>query len=283
MKKIVYLLLMITIVSCQKEFSIPGDNHKPPVLNRPHSDSVPSFSAIVISGITQVRASVHTGMSNFSYVLEYGVVYSTSPAVTLENGTVVQGTGDSINLRLTLGHPNTTYYLNTYAKTASGVIYGKEVSFTTHVIKIGDRFEGGIVFYIDSSGLHGLIAAEQGQNYSDRWGCSISIDTKTEIGSGKSNTSLISKTCNSGGAAQWSQNLQYNSFYDWYLPSKDELLQMYSRRDIVVMNNATRWSSSQIDAKTAWAVGIDASGSPVAIATSKNSTAGVRPIRQFNY
>jgi hypothetical protein len=70
---------------------------------------------------------------------------------------------------------------------------------------------------------------------------------------------------------------------DWYLPSKDELSQMYGQATAVggIGSMSTHWSSSEdpSDANKAWSVnnyfGISAS------AGGKNNSRGVRPIRAF--
>jgi hypothetical protein len=195
-------------------------------------------------------------------------------------------TADSFSVRIGDLKPNKMYYTRAYARNSSGVGYGEQVTFTTRGFKIGDVFQGGVIFYLDASGMSGLIAAQQGLNYSSGWGCAgVSIPgTMVEIGTGKTNTSVISKACNKAGiAAQWSEALEYNSFFDWYLPSKDELTEMYKHKDVVVMNTAERWTSSEVDANTAWALSFDPAGTPVPVMRPKTSSLGVRPIRSFSF
>jgi len=96
---------------------------------------------------------------------------------------------------------------------------------------LGQEAYGGIVFYIDNSGVHGLVGAMEdlGNLY---WGCSseeiVGADG-VEIGTGYQNTLDIVAGCSETPIAA-SEALAYESggYSDWYLPSRDELVEMYS-------------------------------------------------------
>jgi len=96
-------------------------------------------------------------------------------------------------------------------------------------IKIGDIYEGGIVFYLDGTGKHGLVAAtkDQGEFVWSTNDCIIGT-TKTEVGMGQVNTTAIIKSCKEAVAAKICDDLTLDGYSDWYLPSRDELSQMYS-------------------------------------------------------
>jgi len=278
----IYSLILISALSlfftnCQKE------------ANNTENKSI-VIQNTTVSGITQIRATVKARIveNGGSPITEQGACFDTVPNPTVTSQIMVADslTTDSFSVRIGDLKPNKLYYVRAYARNSSGVGYGEELTFTTHGFQIGDAFEGGIIFYLDPTGLSGLIAAPQGLDYASTWGCSgVSIPgTMVEIGKGKANTSAITQGCNKTGiAAQWSEQLVYNSFYDWYLPSKDELNEMFKHRDVVVMNNAERWSSSEVDANTAWALSFDAAGIPVPVMRPKTSSLGVRPIRSFSY
>jgi hypothetical protein len=151
-------------------------------------------------------------------------------------------------------------------------------------VEVGSRFGGGIVFYVDSTGKHGLITARNGLGYTGTWGCDgVSVPgIQTAVGTGEANTTLIANTCSDAGiAARFCLDLVHNRYDDWFLPSKDELNLMYINRKLApgLFSNATRWSSSQNDDNTAWAQKFDASGDQVSL--TKNSIIGARPIRAF--
>jgi hypothetical protein len=243
-----------------------------------------------VSAVIQIRATVRAKITSDggSPITERGVCFDTvpNPTITSKKQVADSVAADSFLVRLRGLKPNQKYYVKAYARNNNGVGYGEEVSFTTRGIKIGDQFEGGVVFYLEPSGLKGLIAAQQGLDYDTTWGCAgtSAPGTLPEIGTGRANTLAIIKVCKTPGtAAQFADKLDYSSFSDWYLPSKDELTEMFKRRDVVIMNNAERWSSTEVDANTAWALSFDAAGTPVPVIRDKNTPHGVRPIRSFSY
>lgn len=276
----IYSLIIITTLSifftnCQKDTNKPNNDIK--------------ISNTSVSGITQIRATVKAKIvsNGGNQITEQGVCFDTMPNPTISANKMVADSvmGDSFSVRISGLIPNKKYYARPYATNNKGTGYGDEVNFTTKTVKIGDLFEGGIVFYIDATGMHGLIAARQGLDYSSPWGCpGVAVPgTMTEIGTGKANSAAITKVCKTGGAARWSEQLVHASFFDWYLPSKDELTEMYKRKDIVIMNGAERWTSSEADANTAWALSFDAAGNAVPVLRNKSEVRGVRPIRAFDY
>ena len=99
------------------------------------------------------------------------------------------------------------------------------------IAQIGDIMEGGYLFYIDETGQHGLVAAMEDLGQFE-WGCSgtyISGADGQAIGTGYQNTLDIVSGCSETPIAA-SEALAYESggYSDWYLPSKDELLEMYN-------------------------------------------------------
>lgn len=101
---------------------------------------------------------------------------------------------------------------------------------------IGQSYCGGIIFYIDGTGQHGLIAATSNQS-TGPWGCqgtSITGADGTAIGTGNQNTIDIMAGCSTAGiAARICGDLVLGGFSDWYLPSKDELNQLYINKAAV--------------------------------------------------
>lgn len=82
------------------------------------------------------------------------------------------------------------------------------------------------------------------------WGCpkkSIPAATKEAIGNGEKSTAKIVASCPTAGiAARLADDLVLGGNTDWFLPSKDELHQMYiQRKKIDGFNSRDYWSSTE--------------------------------------
>jgi hypothetical protein len=147
---------------------------------------------------------------------------------------------------------------------------------------IGQNYGGGIVFYVDNNGQHGLIAApsNQGSPIISGWG-SVVEARNTAIGTGQINTeAIVSELGNTYGnyAAKVCYDLELDGYTDWFLPSKDELQLLYENKTIVGMGNGIYWSSSEVNSIWVW-LGNFQTGE--LFYCEKNSTAAIRPIRAF--
>jgi hypothetical protein len=117
-------------------------------------------------------------------------------------------------------------------------------------LAIGNDYQGGKIAYIDDSGQHGLIAAPSDQSTGIRWYNGRNTATgaiATAIGTGNANTNTIIENQGAGSyAAQLCADLVLGGYSDWYLPSKDELNQLYLNKTAVGgFANANYWSSSE--------------------------------------
>lgn len=127
---------------------------------------------------------------------------------------------------------------------------------------IGERYGGGIIFYIDSTGQHGLIADTADLPTATWWN---GRDTVTgaaaiSIGSGKSNTREIVAAQGDSGryAARECKRSKRSGYTDWFLPSKAEAFQMYVRHSVLpgIRKHHYYWTSSESDSQQAWAQAI---------------------------
>ena len=133
--------------------------------------------------------------------------------------------------------------------TADAAVW-KVIANTTY--EIGDTGPaGGIVFYLTEGGLHGLEVAPADQGAVE-WGCYGTLLTGavgTAIGTGAQNTADILAGCTDGTseAATLADAFSLNGYADWFLPSKDELNQLYLMKDVVggFFASDFYWSSSQ--------------------------------------
>ncbi len=108
---------------------------------------------------------------------------------------------------------------------------------------VGDFTQGGVVFWVDETGQHGLVCTKQDRHVSLRWYAGTYGNTQAlgdGIYAGKANTLIIiasqvsigddgstyaARLCN-----EYKTTEGANTYGDWYLPSKEELNLMYQNK-----------------------------------------------------
>ena len=162
--------------------------------------------------------------------------------------------------------------------------------------EVGDTGPGGgTIFYVDMNrpvGSQYFEAACVGWTNScdgttpdptAEWGCyeaSISGADGTAIGDGEQNTSQTMTGCATPDiAARLSDGYFYSGESDWFLPSQNELNQMYVEPTTFGgFSTDAYWSSSEYDDDLAWFQWFDGGEQ---YGTSKYAKAYVRPVRSF--
>jgi hypothetical protein len=151
-------------------------------------------------------------------------------------------------------------------------------------IKLGANYQGGIIFYLDSTGEHGLIASSNDQSRSTSWwNGSFTVTNATSATNGSSNTTaIINVQGNSGSyAAKLCRDYRGGGKSDWFLPSKDQLNLMYSQKALVGgFADEIYWSSTEYEIGSAW-VQYFLDGLQHLDNTSDGATVGTRAIRAF--
>jgi hypothetical protein len=150
-------------------------------------------------------------------------------------------------------------------------------------LEIGMAYQGGIIAYLDATGRHGLIAAPNDQSAGIQWynGSYIpSGASATAIGTGKGNTNSIIEQQGAGNyAAKLCKDLSLGGYNDWYLPSKDELNELYRNRDkIGGFVGAKYWSSTGHEMNWSWHQDFSDGYQYV---SDKSDTLRVRAVRSF--
>jgi len=167
---------------------------------------------------------------------------------------------------------------------------------------IGDFYQGGVVFHLFEEGetgyvagqIHGLIAAVADQSSGIQWTTGNYVTTGatgTAIGTGSANTTAIISA--QGGtetsyAAGLARAYTGGGYTDWFLPSKDELNKMYTKRVTInttaVSNSGSKfstnfyWSSTEYDFDFAWRQSVYGTNQSF---YNKIDTNNVRAVRAF--
>ena len=154
---------------------------------------------------------------------------------------------------------------------------------------LGQAGQGGIIFWIDESGQHGLAAATADQGASIWFNVNFT-NTKayrSGIFAGETNTNLIILNQGNGTyAATIAAQHSGGGYGDWYLPSKEELNVMYQKRAIIGGFSTTTiyWSSTEVLVENSFAsdlaYGINFSNGAI-VSPNKGNLNVVRPIRKF--
>lgn len=251
------------------------------------------------------------------FVETHSVTSNTNGLITLNIGTGTFVTGSLVGVNW--GSDN--YYLKSEIDinggtnyTISGTSKLVSVPYALHAktsgktYKIGDFAQGGIVFWVDDSGKHGLVVSKFDVTSSVRWFSGSFGNTHAKgdgLYAGKFNTSIIigaqadfvingATSADDGDtyAARLVNEFQATengiTYGDWYLPSKYELNLLYLNRNAVnatatansgeVLGATNYWSSNEISNTSASLVDLSTGNVNSALKNAHNS---VRAIRSF--
>ncbi|OGM08839.1 hypothetical protein A2Z67_02420 [Candidatus Woesebacteria bacterium RBG_13_36_22] len=248
-------------------------------------------------GLTTFNCNVNPNGLLTSVIFEYGIDTGYGKVILPTQNTII---GNSIiALSADIGNlaVGTTYHFRVKAINTFGTSYGEDMYFTPYYslesIAIGQFYAGGVIFYIDETGQHGLVCASTNQSQGIQWynGADILTDaTDKLIGTGQQNTAKIIAIQGPGiYAASLCDQLELNGFNDWFMPSYDELKQMFLNRAIIGGFEMSSyrwwyWSSTEkgLTLANMWDFSRDNPDmNGEAYATKNGSGAGVRAIRTF--
>jgi len=185
--------------------------------------------------------------------------------------------------------------------TASPYVVNATAGSGSTTYSVGDFAQGGIVFWVDETGQHGLVAAKKDQSTGVRWYAGTYGNTQAKGDgpfSGEANTSIIIAAQVAIGddgstyAARICNELQVTeggkTYGDWYLPSKEELNLMYQNKATIDATagvnggsgfaSAYYWSSTEYGSNSAWGQNF---GYGLQNNYDKGSPVRVRAVRAF--
>lgn len=135
----------------------------------------------------------------------------------------------------------------------------------THAMAIGDACQGGVIVYFFQDGdsryvsgeAHGIICSTV-RFGAYEWGCqgtNIPASGQTLVGyADMMSTAILAPCTDPDIAAAVCDTLSYNGFTDWYLPTRDELLQIIAQKNYIPDFTAgVFYTCNQNNATTAFA------------------------------
>lgn len=142
------------------------------------------------------------------------------------------------------------------------VIFCFAENISAQTYSIGQKYGGGVIFYIDKSGQHGLIAATFDQSKDAVWGKNVDRSNNAiglGIGTGVLNTKKILEDgmISANGAAYICGSLKLNGFQDWFLPSLFEMQLLFQNKNQVGgFSNKYYWTSSVSGNINVWIINL---------------------------
>ena len=223
-------------------------NFAPPIVST--QSATFSLPDVILNGVVNPSRMLTT------VSFEYGTTLSYGTTVTATQSPVNGSSDVSVSATVSGLVTGTTYHFRVKADNLLGTSYGGDMSFT--FLGIGTSWLGGIIFYLDGTGQHGLIAANADQTLSS-WGCyltTIAGADGTAVGTGSQNTTDIINGCATAGiAARQCRNYAGGGYNDWFLPSKDELGLMFTNlkeSGFGGFSAVNYWSSSESSSTQSW-------------------------------
>jgi len=228
----------------------------------------------------------------------------TGPSIPLPDNPVKLGIPET-----TVPGETTTTVFGETTTTAVGVTtVAPEITTTTEFIapevkcttKVGDTGPGGGVVFIDASTAGnntGQCFEAAPATWALSWGCgsTLLVTEDLAIGMGKENTAAIVAGCAAGEdqtsmfAAKFADQLRAGGKDDWFLPSQDELAELYAQRELFAdcgegqcaadLAASTYWSSSHGGAGDAVSMNFVEGSEP--LNEPQKTIRFVRPVRSF--
>lgn len=167
------------------------------------------------------------------------------------NNLTITNNGTATTIDLSPYLDNTDTQLDSLDIANMGFITSSAGGVASPTYSVGDSLEGGIIFYVDASGQHGLMCAKEDQSTAIAWSLGTGIITGAQcegIGSGKINTMLIVSSGRGDYGTSYAAKVcatyttyvttpTYIAYGGWYMPNITEL-QLIAANQTVINNTA---------------------------------------------
>jgi hypothetical protein len=316
MKKSISYILVLGLISglysCKKDGGggntatggTTPQSTTPPPTPTVTAPTVPTVIIVTDGSSVYYNAAVidlKTELTGGAAITETGVCWGTAQSPTIANNKIiassqpVNGTGLGEFFPTITGLTvNTTYYARAYATNQAGTAYSNQVTFTT-AYAIGQAFQGGLIFYVDNTKLHGLIVATSDQSTGAQWdnspiGTNFVSPGAFSTSDGAGNTTMIINTLGAvGNAAAICKAYRGGGYSDWFLPAYNQLAQLWSEKNVLYPStnstgaflNYNYWSSTESSSYIAFAWSLDFGSGTYYDNSLKTQPYPVRAIRAF--
>jgi hypothetical protein len=279
-------VLCLGTISCSSDSSDSSDSTTSTATLGAQSGTIVSGTAGTATfAATTAKIADGTAGTIAWYTSSAGTTAGSAPTGITGSASALSGNAATVTITATTSAVAGSYYFKATFGTATSAV----ATLLIAPYPIGATGPaGGIIFYDKGSysdGWRYLEAAPSDQSPGIQYGgySTETGATARAIGTGKANTATIVTSLGAGSyAAQLCDDLTLGGYSDWFLPSKDELNQMYvnlkeaGRGDFT---SAWYWSSSEENQYAAWDQYFDGG---VQYAGFKNDgSLGVRAARAF--
>ena len=189
-----------------------------------------------------ITSTTDNGDGTFTINYDDGTTFTTSDLTGPQGPQGPAGLdGNGIASTVDNGDGSFTFTYDDGSTFTTSDLTGPAGSISTY--SVGDFAQGGIVFWVDETGQHGLVCAKEDQSTGVRWYAGTWGNTQAKGDgpyAGEANTSIIIAAQVAIGddgstyAARICNELQVTeggkTYGDWYLPSKEELDLMYQNK-----------------------------------------------------
>jgi hypothetical protein len=226
-----------------------------------------------------------TGTGSFVTTISNNAVTNAKIASNSVDGTKIQlgsdANGDMI-------YYNGTDWVRLPAGT-NGQILTLNAGVPTWVTKhyLGESFGGGIVFYVDATGQHGLISTASDIS-SAAWSnvntLAIGVSAMSLTDGNSNSNAIVNQAGHTNSAAKicldYSNTVGVDTYSDWYLPALYQLNMLYNQAYVVGLftNGNAYWSSTEVSATNAYRHTFITS---TQASTAKTAASVIRCIRDF--